>query len=146
MNLPGQLAPLILLALTLTTACSSVQTNLQAASGSLSGSELATVYLYRNHESPGGAVSVDIKDNGLDVGTLRDGTYFVYHANPGEHLFIATADTTSTQNLKLQPGATYYVEARLVRNQDIFQPSLTVVFDLQGEAAIQNLKRLQYRE
>jgi len=34
------------------------------------------------------------------------GTYFIYHANPGQHLFTATSDTASTQNLKLQAGAT----------------------------------------
>jgi hypothetical protein len=32
------------------------------------------------------------------------------------------------------------------RKQETFQPSLSVVFDLQGQAAIQNLKRLPYHE
>jgi len=146
MNLLDQFRPLMLFVLVLSTACSSVQTGSQPSPASASGSNLATVYLYRTHDSPGGAVGVDIKDNGIDIGTLQDGTYFIYHANPGQHVFTATTDTTSTQNLKLQAGATYYVNARVVSSQHLFHPSLTIVFDLQGQAAIQNLRRLNYQE
>jgi hypothetical protein len=146
MNLLNQFRPLTLFVLILTTACSSVQTGQQPPSGSASGPNLATVYLYRTRDSPGGAVGVDIKDNGIDIGTLQDGTYFIYHANPGQHVFTATTDTTSTQNLNLQAGATYYVKARVVSSQHLAHPSLSVVFDLQGQAAIQNLNRLYYHE
>jgi hypothetical protein len=146
MNLLSPFRPLTLFVLVLTTACSSVQTGSQPSKASVSGPNLATVYLYRTHDSPGGAVAVDVKDNGIDIGTLQDGTYFIYHANPGQHVFTATTDTTSTQNLKLQAGATYYFKASVVSKQHLFHPALTVVFDLQGQAAIQNLQRLNYQE
>ena len=146
MNLLSQFRPLTLFVLILSAACNSVQTGGQPSSVSASGPNFATVYLYRTHDSPGGAVGVDIKDNGIDIGTLQDGTYFVYHANPGQHVFVATTDTTSTQNLNLMAGATYYVKARVVSSQHLFHPSLSVVFDLQGQAAIQNLRRLYYHE
>jgi Protein of unknown function (DUF2846) len=136
--------PLTLFLLVLVTACSSVQTNQQPSA--VSGPNLATVYFYRTQSSPGAAVDVDIKDNGLDIGTLQDGTYFVYHANPGQHVLVATTDTSSTQNLKFQAGSTYYVRAGVLPSQHLFQPSLSVVFDLQGQAAIQNLRRLHYHE
>jgi Protein of unknown function (DUF2846) len=132
--------------LLLTTACSSVQTNQQPSAVSGPSPNLATVYFYRTHSSPGAVVGVDIKDNGLDIGTLQDGTYFVYHANPGQHVLAATTDTTSTQNLELQAGATYYIKAGVLPSQHLFQPLLSVVFDLQGQAAIQNLRRLHYHE
>jgi Protein of unknown function (DUF2846) len=135
---------LTLLTLIFATACNSVQTGQQQAPNP--APDVATVYLYRTHDSPGAAVGVDIKDNGIDLGTLQDGTYFIYHANAGRHVFTATTDTTSTQEIRLQAGATYYVQARVVRNQDLFQPSLTVVFGLQGQAAVYNLKRLHYHE
>jgi Protein of unknown function (DUF2846) len=136
--------PLTLFLLVFITACSSVQTNQQPSA--VSNPNQATVYFYRTQSSPGAAVGVDIKDNGLDIGTLQDGTYFVYHANPGQHSLAATTDTTSTQNLKFQAGATYYVRAGVFPHERLFQPSLSVVFDLQGQAAIQNLKRLHYHE
>ena len=129
------------------TACSSVQTGqLSSAVSGLSSNNLATIYFYRANNSPGSAVGVDIKDNGIDIGTLQDGTYFVCHTNPGQHALTATTDTASTQNFELQAGAIYYMEAGVVPNQHLFQPSLSVVFDLQGQSALQNLQLLSYNE
>jgi hypothetical protein len=146
MKLLGRFRLLTLFVAILTTACNSVQTGGQPSSVSGSSPNLATIYLYRTHDSPGAAIGVDIKDNGIDIGTLPDGTYFIYHANPGQHVFTATTDTTSNRNLKIQAGATYYVQARVVSSQHLFHPSLNVVFDLQGQAAVQNLNRLYYHE
>jgi hypothetical protein len=105
---------LTLCVLLLLTACSSVQTG-QQSSSTLSdpSANLATVYFYRPPNSAGTAVGVDIKDNGIDIGTLQDGNY---------------------------------LEAGIIPSQHLFQPSLSVVFDLQGQVAIQNLQRLRYYE
>ena len=138
--------PLTICLLVLLPACSSMQTGQQSSAVSGPSQNLATVYFYRPHNSPGAAVGVDIKDNGIDVGTLQDGTYFVYHTNPGEHVLTATTDTATTQNFKLQAGAIYYMEAGVASHQHLFQPSLSVVFDLQGQSAVQNLKRVRYYE
>jgi uncharacterized protein DUF2846 len=137
---------LTLFLLVLLPACSSVQTGQQSPTVSGSSTNLATVYFYRPDNSPGGAVGVDIKDNGIDVGTLQDGTYFVYHTNPGQHALTATTDTASTQNFKLESGAIYYMEAGVAPQEYLFQPSISVVFDLQGQSAIQTLQRLGYNE
>jgi Protein of unknown function (DUF2846) len=138
--------PCALILLVLVTACSSMQTGQQTSLVSAPSRKVATVYFYRPQNSPGGAVGVDIKDNGIDIGNLLDGTYFVYHANPGQHSFTATTDTTSTQNFRLQAGSTYYIKASAIPRQHLFQPSLSVVFDLEGQTAVQNLKRLPYHE
>jgi hypothetical protein len=146
-TLLNKFRPVTLCLLVLVTACSTVQTGQQSSSTvSDPSANLATVYFYRPHSSPGAAVGVDIKDNGIDIGTLQDGNYFVYHTNPGLHALTATTDTASTQNFKLQAGAIYYMEAGVVPRQHLFQPSLSVVFDLQGQVAIQNLERLRYYE
>jgi Protein of unknown function (DUF2846) len=106
----------------------------------------ATVYFYRTHYAPGGAVAFDIQDNGLDIGALPDGSYFQYQANPGAHLFTLTTDSTVQQRVNLQAGVTYYIKADTGKNPLRFKPSLQVVFDLQGKTEIQNLKRLHYHE
>jgi hypothetical protein len=137
--------PVTLCLLILITACSSVQTGQQSSSTvSDANASLATVYFYRSPNSPGTAVGVDIKDNGIHVGTLRDGAYFAYHTSPGQRALTATTDTASTQNFTLPTGAIYYMEAGVLPSQHLFQPSLSVVFDLQGQAAIQSLERLRY--
>jgi hypothetical protein len=145
-TLLDKFSPLTICLLVLVTACSPVQTGQQSSTVSGPNPNLATVYFYRPNNSPGAAVGVDIKDNGIDIGTLQDGAYFVYHTNPGQHALTATTDTASTQNFELQAGAIYYMEAGVVPHQHLFQPSLSVVFDLQGQSAIQNLKHLRYYE
>ena len=130
MKFLSKFKPLTLFLLVLTAACNSTQTSPQY-SASVPNAKLATVYFYRTDNSPGAVVGVDIKDNGIDLGTLQDGTYFVYHAAPGQHVFTVTTDTAATQKVKLQGGATYYLKARVVSSQHLFQPSLSVVFDLQ---------------
>ena len=98
--------PVTLCLLVLPTACSTVQTGQQSSSTVPDPSaNLATVYFYRPHSSPGAAVGIDLKDNGIDIGTLQDGNYFVYHTNPGLHALTATTHTASTQDFKLQAGA-----------------------------------------
>jgi hypothetical protein len=132
--------------LALLTACNSVPVGQTNPYASAPTPNLATIYFYRTHNSLGGATGVDIKDNGIDIGTVQDGTYFVYHTSPGQHTLTATTDTTSSQNLNFQAGATYYVKAGVIPSQNLFHPSLSVEFDLQGQSAIQNLKRLHYHE
>jgi len=83
MNLINQFKPLTLAALILTTACTSLQTGEQLPSFSAPSPNLATVYLYRTHDSPGGAVGIDLKDNGIDIGTLQDGNLFHLSRKPG---------------------------------------------------------------
>jgi len=115
--------PLSICLLIVLTACSSMQTGQQSSAVSgLRSNNLATIYFYRANNSSGSAVGVDIKDNGIDVGTLQDGTYFICHTNPGQHALTATTDTALTENFELQAGAIYYLEAGVVPNQPLFQP------------------------
>ena len=120
-----KLTPLSTYLLIVLTGCSSVQTG-QQQSSAVSGlsPNLATVYFYRANNSPGSTVGVDLKDNGIDIGTLQNGTYFVWHTNPGQHALTTTTDTATTQNFELQAGAIYYIEAGVVPNQLLLQPSL----------------------
>jgi hypothetical protein len=108
--------------------------------------QFATVYFYRTHSSPGGAVPVDIEDNDIDVGTLPDGCFFVYHATPGVHTFTLTTDSTAQERLNLQAGDIYYVKAGVGDDPFRLRPSLEVMFELQGETDVQYLKQLRYHE
>src|SRR5260370_42666350 len=125
--------PLSTYLLIVLTACSSVQTGQHSSAVSgLTSNNLATIYFYRANNSPGSAVGVDIKDNGLDIGTLQDGNYFVCHTNPGQHALTATTDTASTENFELQAGAIYFVAAGVAPTQHLFQPTLSVGVGLPG--------------
>ena len=106
----------------------------------------ALVYFNRPRSNVGATISMDVQDNAIDLGTLSNGTYFLYHANPGVHTFTLTTNTTAFQTLKLQGGMTYYVRVSIERVGMNYRPHLEVVFDLQGQSAIHNLQRLNYGE
>ncbi|HZC35836.1 MAG TPA: DUF2846 domain-containing protein [Chthoniobacterales bacterium] len=124
--------------------CSSLQQTSSSVPTPNPGSAL--VFFYRSQDSSGAAVSVDIMDNGLELGTLPAGSYFSYNANPGIHEFALTTDTTALQRLKLEAGATYYIKADVSKDPLQFRPSLAVAFELQGKSDIQQLQRLRYYE
>jgi hypothetical protein len=124
--------------------CASWQQTSPSAPAPTAGSAL--VFFYRPHDSSGTAVSVDIMDNGLRLGTLPEGSYFSYNARPGIHEFALATNTTALQRLKLEAGATYYIKADVSKDPLQFRPSLAVAFELQGKSDIQQLRRLRYYE
>jgi uncharacterized protein DUF2846 len=137
-----RLIPIILLASL--AGCASWQQTNSSVPAPNPGSAL--VFFYRPHDSSGAAVSVDIMDNGLKLGTLPEGSYFSYNANPGVHEFALATNTTALQRLKLEAGATYYIKAEVSKDPLQFRPSLAVAFELQGKSDIQLLQRLRYYE
>jgi hypothetical protein len=137
-----RLIPIILVAWL--AGCASWQETGSSASARNAGSAL--VFFYRPHDSSGAAVSVDIMDNGLRLGTLPEGSYFSYNANPGIHEFALATNTTALQRLKLEAGATYYIKADVSKDPLQFRPSLAGAFELQGKSDIEQLQRLQYYE
>ena len=142
MNFLRQISYLLLFAFL--AGCSAWQ---QSSSSNLAPSQgSALVFFYRLQGGPGAPVSVDIMDNGIDIGKLPAGAYFVYHANPGVHEFTLTTESTARQRLQLQTGATYYIKADVSKNPLHFRPTLGVVFELQGKTDIQQLKRIKYHE
>jgi hypothetical protein len=66
-----KLKPFTLLLLALIAGCSSGPTGQQSSSVPGPVSNLATVYFYRTHTSLGAVMGVDLKDNGIDIGTSR---------------------------------------------------------------------------
>ncbi|HET9377529.1 MAG TPA: hypothetical protein VFO40_21320 [Chthoniobacterales bacterium] len=87
-----------------------------------------------------------LMDNGLRLGTLPEGNYSSYNANPGIHEFALATNTTALQRLKLEAGATSYIKADVSKDPLQFRPSLAVAFELQGKSDIEQLQRLRYYE
>lgn len=53
------------------------------------------------------AVAFPTRDNGVLVGATRGPTYFCYHAAPGAHDLVMTADNQGTATLLAQAGQSY---------------------------------------
>jgi hypothetical protein len=108
--------------------------------------ETALVYFFRPRAPVAAAVSADVQDNAVNLGTLSNGTYFVYHASPGTHSFVLVTDSVANQSLHLRPGMTYYLRGRIGQAGPHYPPRLTMVSPFEGQAAIRHLERLDYGE
>jgi hypothetical protein len=83
--------------------------------------------------------SVNANDSKVSEVHLRNGTYLVYFANPGQYMFWTQIMTTKSEVLlDVKAGKTYYIEGR--------PGSLELVTKERGEKKIQKCKMLIEKE
>jgi hypothetical protein len=108
--------------------------------------ETALIYFFRPRSPVAATVSADVQDNAVNLGTLSNGTYFVYHAKPGTHTFMLITDSVANQRSRLRAGMTYYLRGQLDQVGPHYPPHLTMVSPVEGQAAMRHLERLDYGE
>jgi hypothetical protein len=108
--------------------------------------ETALVILFRPCSPVAATVSADVQDNAINLGTLTNGTYFMYHARPGAHALMLVTDSVANQSLRLHAGRTYYLRGRVGQAGPHYPPHLRLVSPLEGQFAIRHLQELDYGE
>jgi hypothetical protein len=103
----------------------------------------ALVYFYRPRRLVGMAVGFNVRENGVQIGGLPNGSYFVYDAAPGTHSFTAATEVTKSVTLTVQAGKTYYIEGTLGMGAFVGRPELTIVSEQQGPGDLPGLKRVR---
>ena len=102
----------------------------------------ALVYIYRESGFAGSARGMYVTMDGTRIGGLNTGTYFVYEASPGPHMF-AVEDRLGKnpgRALTIEPGRRYYLRADLKMGFWDAQPQLMIRHDAEGQAAIAELQ------
>ena len=57
----------------------------------------------------GAAVWFNVRENGVALGKLTNGAYFVHVVDPGPHTFTAATENHNVLKLEIDDGETYYV-------------------------------------
>jgi len=83
-----------------------------------------------------------IRDRGAEIGRLRAGEYFSYHAEPGEHVFTATSDGSAQRRLTLDARQTYYLRVDQEDEFYVTPPHLTVVDPERAGPVVEQLTRV----
>ncbi len=97
----------------------------------------ALVYIFRPSSMVGAAVhfTVNANDQKVSEQHLRNGTYLVFFADPGQYMFWATVSTNRAEVIvDLEAGNTYYIEGHSV--------SLELVSEEVGKKKIRKCKML----
>lgn len=93
-------------------------------------SDKALVYAIRERAFVGSAVGMFVFADEQLISFLRNGTYGFAYIDPGQH--IIWGDTDATVNIRLMPGETYYITAKVAG-------PLTVVSESDGKALLDSI-------
>lgn len=104
-------------------AASSAQPAVQAAPAAESGS--GTVIFFRPSKFVGAAVGFKVRENGQELGKLRNGKYFVLTVAPGVHQYEVHSEAKDILTLEVEAGQTYYVQGVLGIGIVAGRPNLT---------------------
>jgi Protein of unknown function (DUF2846) len=96
-------------------------TDTAAAAESGSG----TVIFFRPSKFIGAAVGFKVRENGTELGKLRNGKYFVLKVAPGVHQYEVHSETKDVLTLEVEAGQTYYVQGVLGVGIVAGRPNLT---------------------
>lgn len=85
---------------------------------------MGQVVFYRPGSLIGVAISCNVRENGVMVGPLASGKYFVASFTPGKHQFTTKSEATDTLNLEIEEGETQYVSCKIGAGFGAGRPNL----------------------
>jgi hypothetical protein len=68
------------------------------------------VIFFRKPAFQGAAVWFKVRENGVELGKITSGVYFIAVADPGEHTYTAATENKDSLKLQVDAGETYFVE------------------------------------
>ncbi|HEV2366183.1 MAG TPA: DUF2846 domain-containing protein [Caulobacteraceae bacterium] len=68
------------------------------------------VVFFRPSSLRGAVIWFNVRENGVALGKLTNGAYFVQVADPGPHTYTAATENHNVLHLEVDPGETYYVK------------------------------------
>jgi len=100
------------------------------------------VFIYREAEFSGSGRGIFIQANGVRVGGLNSGTYFVYESSPGE-VTISAEDNLGagpSRSFIIEASKKYYVRGSFKTGAWDAVPYIEIVPDIEGEQATKSLR------
>ncbi len=73
----------------------------------------ASVVFFRPKKMMGAAIGYKVREGEVELGKLRNGTYFVLKVAPGRHQYTVHSEAKDVLTLEAEAGETYYVMGSL---------------------------------
>jgi hypothetical protein len=96
-----------------------------AAPAAQAGTKTGTIVFFRAKKFAGAAVGFKVRENDVELGRLRNGTYFTIHPTAGKHEYLVHAAAEDNLTLEIDPGETYYVQANITVGALTGRPNLS---------------------
>lgn len=99
------------------------------------------VYIYREKGGLGILRGIYVTADGVRIGALNSGTYFVYEVSPGKHVFSVEdwLGDDPSREIDIEAGKNYYLRGSLKFGMIDAAPHIMIVYEPEGDAAINEL-------
>ena len=92
-----------------------------AAQGAQAHGNTGTIVFFRAKRFLGAGEGFKVREGEVELGRLRNGTYFTIQVAPGNHQYAVHSIAKDLLTLEVDPGETYYVQA----NTGVAGPNLS---------------------
>ncbi len=100
----------------------------------------ALIVFFRPNRFVGWAIGFKVREEKAELGKLRNGTYFLYHAEPGTHAYTVHAENKDVTNMEVEEGETYFVMGEVNMGLLSGRPNLTPSTAVNFQAEIGKMK------
>ncbi|MGH7022107.1 MAG: DUF2846 domain-containing protein [Caulobacteraceae bacterium] len=98
------------------------------------------VVFFRPSSFRGALIWYNIRENGVALGKLTNGVYFVQVAEPGTHTYTAATENHNVLHLEVDDGETYYVRGSVQMGFFIGEADMTPSDEATFEKAFKKMK------
>lgn len=105
-------------------------------------SDKALVYFYREGRFEGGGTGYHIFEDGRELGSMSNGSFFYVYATPGEHVYELHVPLAMPiqRRVALAAGNTYYLQGGFYAGAISANLTFSVMNEQEGAAALDHLK------
>jgi hypothetical protein len=86
---------------------------------------MGQIVFYRPSKMLGAAIGFIVRENGEELGKLRNATYFVHTTTPGAHSYIVHSEAKDVLNIEVEAGETYFVSGGIGMGVFAGRPNLS---------------------
>ena len=87
------------------------------------------------------AISFKVRENGIELGTLSNGRYFVHETDPGPHIYVVHSETKDTLVVEVEPGESYFIQGGITMGVMVGRPNLSPSDQISFLKAVVKMKR-----
>jgi hypothetical protein len=92
-----------------------------------------TVVFFREKKFAGAAISYKVRENGVEICKLKNGSYCTVQAPTGKHEYVVHSEAKDVLTLEVESGETYYVVGAIsvgfLAGRPNLSPSAQTTFD-----------------
>lgn len=101
----------------------------------------AHIVFFRPSKFVGAAIGFKVRENGVELGKLKNGSYFVLPVEPGAHTYVVHSEAKDVTNIEAEAGETYFLVGTVTMGVMAGHPNLSPADAAAFEAALAKMKK-----